>query len=297
MAATLDIADRAATLAEADPGLVRAVGRRNAAGFAHRRILPVLAVAPGAWTPPAAGRLGRGTFALAVLDGLITEQDGGLQGPGDMIVPWGSHWVACTPVRLAVIGSDYLEPLSRWPAAQRRVRARLTAPPSGGRLEVGGLDERLLALLWWIALRWGSPREAGLALPPGLDERALSLLLDTRQANITLALAALRERGVGAARDGAIWLAAGPDSEARSPRRGEALRARAAVQLALARAACEDCADLCDDLDLALGRRAALRRHGESSGRFGQRAADPDQLVQPGDVDRSPRRAVRADDQ
>ncbi len=126
MGAVPGLADGGASLLDADPGLMRVIGRRTAAGFVHRRVLPVLSVVPGSWTPPAAARCGPETFALAVLDGLLTTEHRALKGPGDMIAPWGSDWVACTPVRLAVIGRAYLDAVARWPAMQQRVRSRLT---------------------------------------------------------------------------------------------------------------------------------------------------------------------------
>jgi len=239
----------------------------------------VLSVVPGSWTPPAAARCGPETFALAVLDGLLTTEHRALKGPGDMIAPWGSAWVACTPVRLAVIGHAYLTAVARWPALPQRVRARLTPSSSGHVADAGALDERLVALLWRIALRWGSLREAGIALPRPLDARALSLLLEVREEEVALALIALRERGVDAARDGTLWLRADPGRAAGDPSRGEALRTRAAVQLALARAACADSADLCDDLDLVIARRDALRAQAASSGGVCHRTADADQLT------------------
>jgi hypothetical protein len=243
------------------------IGRRTAAGFVRRRVLPVLSVAPGSWAPPAAARCGPDTFALAVLDGLLMTESRALKGPGDMIAPWGSDWVACTPVRLAVIGRAFLEPLARWPAIQERVGSRLTPSPSTASADTRTLDERVVALLWKIALRWGSVREAGIALPQTLDARALSLLLEVREVEVALALDALRDRGVGAARDGTLWLAVSPDPGAGDPSRRDALRSRAAVALALARAACADSAELCDDLDLAIARGDARRVLGARSGR------------------------------
>jgi len=273
------LADGGASLLDADPGLMRMIGRRTAVGFVHRRVLPVLSVVPGSWTPPVATRCGPETFALAILDGLLTTDHRALKGPGDMIAPWGSNWVACTPVRLAVIGRAYLDALAHWPAMHQRVRSRLTPTSSGRIADAGTLDERLVALLWRIALRWGTVREAGIALPQTLDARALSLLLEVRQVDVAAALVALRDRGVGAARDGTIWLRAGLDREAGDPSGRDVLRARAAVALALARAACADSAELCDDLDLAIARRGALRVQGASSGGVRQRAADADELT------------------
>ena len=124
MSAVPGLADRAASLLEADPWLGRMLGRRDAAAVGHRAILPVLSVEDGPWAPPEPASLGTGTVALAVLDGLLVTADRELTGPGDVIEPWGAPWIACTPVRLAVIGRSYLEALRPWPAVADRVRAR-----------------------------------------------------------------------------------------------------------------------------------------------------------------------------
>lgn len=260
MSGTPDLAPGAASLLEAEPRLGRAVGRRKAAAIGGRPILPVLSVMPGPWNPPAASQLGAGTIALAVLDGLLTGEGAPVLGPGDMIAPWGSAWVVATPVRLAVIGSAYLEPLRPWPGALERVRARAVAPKAIHGPPTGTLEERLAALLWWVALRWGTIQGAGVTLPPSVDLRAVSLLLDAEETPTALALAALRDDGVGTTRGGAMWLASGSRRPGRVPGRRDALRARAAVQVALARATCADSVELCDDLDLVLRRRDDLRR-------------------------------------
>jgi hypothetical protein len=248
--------DGAASLLDADPGVARAIGRDNAAAIGHRPILPVLAASAGAWTPPTAARLGPQTLALAVLDGLLLEDATSLHGPGDMIAPWGSTWVAATRVRLAVIGSAYLEPLRPWPAIAHRVHARaaaptVTVPPPGD-----SVQRRLAALLWSLALRWGSFHHTALVLPSAVDLRALRLLLDVDEAQAAGALTALRDDGVVECRERSLWLSAGTE---RTFSRRDTLRARAALQVALARRHCDDSADLCDALELVLRRHDDLR--------------------------------------
>jgi hypothetical protein len=71
MSATPGVTDTAASLLEADPTLMRALGARALAQLGNQRILPVLAVPPGPWEPPERGALGPGTVALVVLDGLL----------------------------------------------------------------------------------------------------------------------------------------------------------------------------------------------------------------------------------
>jgi hypothetical protein len=249
--------DCCATLLEADPGLGRIVGVREAAAIGHRPVLPVLTVDPGPWTPPERADLGPSTVALSVLEGLLTD-GATVLGPGDGLEPWdtGARWTACTPLRLAVIGRAYAEALDRWPAAADRRRAG-----SGARVPSGGaVEDRLLELLWRIALRWGVPAPDGVRLPPALDLPALRRILGIAATDVVFALAALRVRGA-TIRDGTTWrLLGGRHEDARR----DTLLAGAALQLALARAARDDCLALCELLELQLGRGA--RRGGPAAG-------------------------------
>jgi hypothetical protein len=237
--------DSCATLLEADPRLGRIVGVREAAAIGHRPILPVLDVAAGPWSPPARDGLGTGAVRLTVIDGLLTD-GATVRGPGDGLEPWTGNWTACTAVRVVVIGDAYAHALRQWPAAAlRHVEA------SGARIPtVGGLEERLLELLWRIALRWGEPAARGIALPRALDLLAVHHILRVPEPLLAIAFAGLRERGA-AIRNGLSWLLlTGREGEARR----DALLGAAATQLALARAARDDCLALCELLELEFER-------------------------------------------
>jgi hypothetical protein len=238
--------DSCATLLEADPRLGRIVGVREAASIGHRPILPVLDVAAGPWSPPRRADLGSGAVRLTVLDGLLTDRATVL-GPGDGLDPWtGVNWTACTAVRVAVIGDAYADALREWPAA-----ARGHGEGQGTRIPAaGGLEDRLLELLWRIALRWGEPAAGGVALPRALDLLALHRILGAPETRLALAFAGLRDRGA-TIRNGLRWLLpTGWEGQARR----DALLGAAAMQLALARAARDNCLALCEVLELAFER-------------------------------------------
>jgi hypothetical protein len=238
--------DSCATLLQADPRLGRIVGVREAAAIGHRPILPVLDVAAGPWSPPERDGLGSGAVRLAVLDGLLTD-GATVLGPGDGLEPWSGTWTACTAVRVAVIGDAYAYALRDWPAA-----AVKHGEASGARIPtVGGLEERLLELLWRIALRWGEPAARGVALPRALDLVAVHHILRAPEPRLAIAFAGLRERGA-AIRTRLSWLLlTGYEGEARR----DALLGAAATQLGLARAARDDCLALCELLELEFERR------------------------------------------
>jgi hypothetical protein len=239
--------DRCATLLEADPRLGRIVGVREAAAIGHRPILPILDVATGPWSPPLRDGLGAGAVRLTVLDGLLTD-GARLLGPGDGFAPWaGGSWTACTAVRAAVIGDAYATALREWPAA-----AAWPGEGSGTLIPSGGaLEDRLLELLWRIALRWGAPAARGVALPGALDLLALHHILGVPETRLAIAFAGLGERGT-TIRNGLSWLLL---TERQDQARRDALLAAAATQLARARAARDDCLVLCELVELELARR------------------------------------------
>ena len=239
----------------------RVIGRRNAAALGAPAD-PARADAwrPGRWTPPAAARSAPGRSRSPCSTACSTRTPEPVLGPGDVIAPWG---VGVGGLHAGAAGRDRdaptSTPLRAWPAMQRRGvlgprrRAR-GAPPATGHAR--GATARA-AVAGRSAL--GHVREAGIALP----RRA-------RRARVEPVARRRGERGrPGAGGAARRWRRRDPRRRAVAPRRSaaaaaatarrDALRTRAAVQLALARAACADCAELCDDLDLVLARRDALR--------------------------------------
>ena len=262
MAAVPERDDGAATLIEADPSLGSLLTMREIAAIGHGPILPVLAVRVGAWTPPARAELGAGTVALAVLDGVLTDATQVL-GPGDAVEPWDAGvWTACTPVRLAIIGDAYAVALRAWPAATARLRLRSnsgTAVPASG----GPAQERLLELLWRVALRYGAMSAAGVALPPALDVRALGLILGVEVLELAPALAELQQRAAFDHEQPAWVLRTHPRAGAADgDDRREHLLMRAAGALAVARAGRMTTFAVSEQLHLELDRRATLHARG-----------------------------------
>jgi hypothetical protein len=222
---------------DADPRLVGALRAHDALAVGRARLLPVLALSPGPWRPPAREALGERACLLAVLDGLLLHDGAGVRGPGDLIDPWGAggDWLACTPVRLAIVGAAFADALEPWPDV-----ARLSRRPRGRevRLRAG---ERVLDVLWRLAARWALPAMGGLALPPAVDAAAVSCLAGLTEADTLTAMAAIEQGGAMARRGQGAWvlLPPGPDRPAR-----EHLRAKAAEQCALARVVQADTAAL-----------------------------------------------------
>ena len=226
---------------EADPNLSSVIGWRATAEVGHKRILPVLSVPSGPWQPPDPEALGGETVAFVVLDGLLVADTTPdiILGPGDIVVPWepGVRWTACTPLRLALLGTQFTEGLRAWPHAAGRVLAR--AQSHTAHAAPGVAEERLLDLLWQIAARWGVPHGDGVELPRALDVGPLSALLQLPEADVTAGVGRLASLGT-LVRDRSGWLLRTGRStglsSGHSRERRDHLRARGAQQLALARA-------------------------------------------------------------
>jgi hypothetical protein len=241
MTETPGASEPAASLLEVDPELPRVIGWRAAAELGEEPILPVLSVPSGPWLPPDREALGDETLALVVLDGLLVAEPAPdrVLGPGDVIVPWepGVRWTACTPLRLAVLGTRFSVALRAWPAAAARLLARASAgwAPSAP----GTAAERVLSLLWRIAARWGTTHGDAVALPRALDVRAVSALLALSEADVTKAVGEAVSHGTLVPRDGPGWLLRAGETASvasgHSRARRDHLRARGAEQLALAR--------------------------------------------------------------
>jgi hypothetical protein len=245
----MGVMDAAASVLETDPALARMFGSRAFAELGNDPILPVLALPYGPWLPPTRAALGNGALAVVVLDGLLGEGiPPVLAGPGDVLEPWDSQWVAGTPVRLAVIGGRYLEAVSPWPPAAARLLARVGTQRFGG--GTGALQERLLTLVWRIAARWGTALGDAVVLPHTVDTRAVAALLHAPEPQVAAAISDLAVRGLDRP-DGGAWLLREPDE----PDRRDALRARGAMQLALARESNARAIALTEELHAHLARR------------------------------------------
>jgi hypothetical protein len=260
------LSERSASLQDADPRLGAALAAGGASALAHAPLLPVLRLEAGAWQPPSPVALGPQTARLVVLTGWLRRTGGEIFGPGDALEPWdeaGGGWHVCTGARLAVIGAAFAAGLEAardvaGAGATPRARTLRLAQPCGE-----GGDERLLALLWSLAARWGRTARDGPALPPELDAVALAGILDVASDQTEATLAALVAHGaLRLAADGGWQLCPPPRASGLRGRR-DALRARMAVQLALSRAITEDAQALADEARAERSRaasRAARRR-------------------------------------
>jgi CRP/FNR family transcriptional regulator, cyclic AMP receptor protein len=184
------------------------------------RTLPPGAIDPEALLDESAA------FAAVILEGLIMhrvsigEQPAlRLMGPGDMMSSSSSssppltarseHRVA-TPVRIAMLDDRVLWLAQRFPRLFSGLQARLAEQQErvAAQLAVCQLprvEDRLTAMLWLIAERWGRVTPGGTVVPISLTHDALGELVGARRSTVSLALKQLVEDGTLVRNDGG-WL-------------------------------------------------------------------------------------------
>lgn len=189
--------------------------------------VPVLSLSRGVLPGGALEQYARRAFGMFVLDGLLIRDmyvgettASELIGPGDVIsprrcadelLPTGAGWTVSTPARLAVLDERLAGTMGTNPELGTRLlvmmarqTARLTAQRAVSQLP--RVEERLLALFWLLAERWGRVGSGGVIVPLSLTHEILGRLVGAQRPTVTLALKALAAEGsLGRRRDGS-WL-------------------------------------------------------------------------------------------
>ena len=203
----------AVRLLEADPELGHDLSDADAAAAGRALVAPLVALGTGAHPIPATRPAG--ITSLLVLSGLIVEETrlgnvthARVLGPGDVVDPWNSceipvarRWEAATRVRAAALSGDLLDNAARWPSIGRRLLERASdvgqrADAHATLLHLPNVRERLLAVLWCLAQRFGRVVPGGLVIALPLSHSRLGHLAGARRPTVTLALADLAQSGL-----------------------------------------------------------------------------------------------------
>jgi CRP/FNR family transcriptional regulator, cyclic AMP receptor protein len=282
--------DTGRSVLELDPdlGLGLAPARQRVARAELRA--EVLELRPGPWEPewrPVPGHLGflvaDGVLSREVVAGESTSPE--LLGPGDVARPWDVdsglpllpvevRWNVLAEAQLVVLDLRFAARLARHPevgiALAERVEARaqrLATLRAIGRL--GPVDERLLALFWHLADRWGRVTRDGVVVPLTLSHRMLGQMIGARRPTVTAALGRLSISGRLLRREDAAWLLVGtpqrPDDPAAAVQPRRRLIAGHALEMAPPPAVFASAADARAD---SSGSRTALREMAERLARI-----------------------------
>jgi CRP/FNR family transcriptional regulator, cyclic AMP receptor protein len=206
-------------LLEADPDLALGLPDADRAP-AHAILMPALRAEPGPWVPPE--RLAA-ALGVLVLDGLLVARglayardDVHLFGPGDaldgrLLADRRVTWRSLGSVRLAVLDERFLLAARRWPALMTGLTRRLLDCQQEQRTctaicAMPRVEERLLAFLSHLALRWGHVTPDGVTLRVPLTHELLGALIGARRPTVSLALTALIHDGLVGRRADGTWL-------------------------------------------------------------------------------------------
>lgn len=171
----------------------------------------------------------RGSLGLLVLEGLIARQllvgemeAVELVGPGDVLRPWAEidrevaqqadeSWIVTRRARLALLDRAFAVAVSPWPEIAANVGDRLANRVGWMALfsaiqGIRRIDERLLAILWSYADRWGRVTPEGVLLELELTHRLLAGAIGARRPSVTTALKSLETCGALTRRQDRSWL-------------------------------------------------------------------------------------------
>jgi CRP/FNR family transcriptional regulator, cyclic AMP receptor protein len=223
-------------LLEADPDLARGLDPRRVREVSQRLIARSLDIPRGPWTPRRALSGGSAPIGLLVLEGLLVREatvgdhpSAELLGPGDLLRAWDDpdteellprtiEWSALTATRVAVIDHAFAVRAAQWPEvfaglidrAARRAE-RLVVMQAIAHLT--RVDDRLLALLWCLAERWGRVVPGGVLVNLRLPHRTLAGMVGARRPSVTTALGQLIARDAIERRVNGGWVLHGAPPE------------------------------------------------------------------------------------
>lgn len=224
---------RVVSLTRVDPSFLEAVPAEDRA-LAERALTVVRHDLPtGAFDPagllastqsrPLAAMMLAGVVCHEVqLGGRVTTQ---LLGPGDCFRPWQevdtalpctTRWTCAGTASVAVLDERFLTAARRWPELVGLVHGRLhdQLDTAARRTAMGALprvDDRVLALFWHLADRWGVVRPEGIVIDLPLTHELIGRLIGAKRPTVSLALSALAAARHLRRDDAGVWTLA-PES-------------------------------------------------------------------------------------
>jgi CRP/FNR family transcriptional regulator, cyclic AMP receptor protein len=214
---------------EAEPALCEGIDPRNLSGAARSATAATWTLSRGHWQSEPWMFDRRGSLGLMVLEGLIARQvmvgemeSVELVGPGDVLRPWAEvdrelaqqareSWIVTRRVRLALLDRTFAMSVSAWPEIAANLSDRVAMRVGWMALfsaiqSVRRVDDRLLAILWSYADRWGRVTPGGVLLELALTHRLLAGVIGARRPSVTTALKSLEEGGALTRRRDRSWL-------------------------------------------------------------------------------------------
>jgi CRP/FNR family transcriptional regulator, cyclic AMP receptor protein len=225
-------AHRVAPLRDLDPDLGQFLSDEARDAARRQLLVSVRRLPPGEWDTASLTVADPGHVGLLVLDGVIAREvlaadivSTELLGPGEILRPWevcpdpsllraDVRWNILAETRLAVLDrrtashlADYPEITSQIVERMSRRSQRLAVTQAISQLN--RVDQRLLALFWHMAERWGRMTGEGVLIPLTLSHRMLSQLIGARRPTVSTALGELTRSGELERLGNGTWLLTG----------------------------------------------------------------------------------------
>jgi DNA-binding transcriptional ArsR family regulator len=130
--------------------------------------------------------------------------------PANELLPVETAATALQPSRLALLDRRFLMATTKWTSLTSILHSRLAQQERdlGALAAIGQLprvDERLVALFWHLAERWGRVGQDGVHLPLKLTHATLGRFVGARRPTVSLALATMRDAGIATRRPDGTW--------------------------------------------------------------------------------------------
>lgn len=230
-----------------DPDLARELDAPRAREAAQRLHARAFEIEIGRWMPGRSLLDGTRPIGLLLLHGLLVREatvdqhpSTELLGPGDVLRAWDDveheellprtiEWTALTPTRVAIVDHAFAVRAAQWPEvfaalldrAARRAERLVVMQAIAHMTRV---DDRLLALLWCLAERWGRVVPDGVLVSLRLSHRTLAGMIGARRPSVTTALGQLMTRRELERRADGEWLLLGEPPMARGRELHDAVR-------------------------------------------------------------------------
>jgi CRP/FNR family transcriptional regulator, cyclic AMP receptor protein len=227
--------ERIASLLDLDPDLGEPLAPELWRDARRRLLVRVRRLARGPWPADAVMEDDAAALGVLLVDGVVLREvlaadvvATELLGPGDVVRPWHVdatpalleaqvRWHVVAPARVALLDGRLALQLGRFPAITALVVDRVNARAERLAVEraiahLNRVDERLLALFWHLAERWGRMTPEGVLLPLTLPHRLLAQLVGARRPTVSTALGQLAADGRVVRRGDGAWLLPGAPS-------------------------------------------------------------------------------------
>jgi len=173
-------------------------------------------------------------FGALLLRGVVTSnvaiagrRSAHLLGPGDVLRPWrsadttvpcASSWTAAGGAEVAVLDDRFLMGMRRWPRVGAVIFERLAEQVEAGAVRTAivalpRVEQRVLAMFWQLADRWGVVRPDGVVIRLALTHELIGWLTGAQRPTVSLALHTLADQGLLRRDETGAWIL-GSDSRA-----------------------------------------------------------------------------------